>query len=210
MVVPHAEGQNHADVHCLGDTSQTTVRTEAVAITESFFGRGTVSGGDGVVCRHAGDVDFGVLDNLAALDVEATDLRERAARRVVVGKELSDDGELGVGVDSLAGAVEVLVTHTVGVEIATVGVADATVAVVGTTASCTAAAAGLGPVAGVRSIGSGNGVGLPNIHLVTAGTVVSGSSVRVVRRRLPALGVGLQNIDCLSSFLQILNLPVRR
>jgi len=191
VVVPNTEGQNHTDVHCLGDTSQTAMWSEAVTIAEGSLGSAAVGGGDGVVGGHAGDVDLGVLDNLAVLDVETTDLGERAAGRVVVGEELSDDGELGVGVDGLSGAVETLVAHTVRVEVTTVGVANASVSVVCTTASCAAAAGGRSAVTRMGGVGSRNGVGLPDIHLVTAGTVVSGTSVGIVCRSLPSIRVGL-------------------
>lgn len=43
----------------------------------------------------------------------------------------------------------------------------------------------------MRSVGGGDGVGLPDIHLVTAGTVLARSSVRVIGGTSPAESVGL-------------------
>ena len=44
--------------------------------------------------------------------------------------------------------------------------------------------------AGVRSVGSGDGVGLPDIHLRAAGTELTTSSVLVLVGWVPSLGVG--------------------
>lgn len=78
------------------------------------------------------------------------------------------------------------------VEIAAVLVADTSIAV-GAITACHFVGALLKTRtrARVRSVGSGNGVGLPNIHLGAAGTDLTLSSIWVVVRWVPALYVSL-------------------
>ena len=72
---------------------------------------------------HGGNVAHGVRDDLAVLDVEAANLRELAVSGTRGCQELGDDGELALCVDSQAGAVKIVITHAVGVEVASVRVA---------------------------------------------------------------------------------------
>ncbi|KAG6805268.1 hypothetical protein H0H87_004686, partial [Tephrocybe sp. NHM501043] len=106
------------------------------------------------------------------------------------GDELGDNGEFLGGIDLEARAIEGLVAHTVGVEIATVGIANGGIAV-GSTAGSTLTARKTGRRAWVGSVGGGNLVGLPDIHLITAGTVVASARVGIVGRATPTSRVGL-------------------
>ena len=130
---------------------------------------------------------------MAVLDVEAADLREGAGGGARVGDELGDDGELGVGVDGLARAVEGRVAHAVGVIVAAVAVAETLVAGgAGVGAAISARAGGLlGHRAWVWRVGRGDGVGLPDVHLGAAGTGRAAAGVGVVAGWGPALDVGL-------------------
>lgn len=94
---------------------------ETVVIAESSLLRVAESGRDGVT-RHIRDLGFRVGNDLAALNVETFDFRQRAA------DELRDDSEGLGGVDCQALAVEGSVTHAVAVEIASIGIAHASIA----------------------------------------------------------------------------------
>lgn len=153
-------------------------------------------GGDGIVWLHSVDVDLGVLDNLSVLLVDTADLLEVAGGLAVVGNELSDDGHLGVGVDSLALAIEAGVSHTVGVEVASVLVADTEVSVWSVVAALGAGAALLlGGGARVRSVGGSHAVGLPDIHLVAASSVLALTGVWIEIRWSPSVDVALERIS---------------
>lgn len=137
--------------------------------------------------------------------VEAFDFADGGAG----AEELGDDGHFLVGVDGHSGAVEVGHAHAVAlgfgisdldigiggdvayVEIASVLVADTAIAVVAITALITRALGDAVVLAGMGSVGSGDRVGLPDIHLRAAGAVFAGSGVLVVVGWVPALDVGL-------------------
>lgn len=76
------------------------------------------------------------------------------------------------------------------VEIASVLVANTAVALVCVTALGTGALIQAVLAARVGSVGVGNAVSLPDIHLWAACAVLSGSSVLVIIGWLPSLGVG--------------------
>jgi len=190
VVIPNREHEDHATTHGTTNTGHTALLLEAVGVTEGGLLGIAEIGGDGVIGGHARDSGLGVLDDLAVLNVETTDFAECAGGGVVAGKELSDDRELAAGVDGHAFAVEVLDTHTEGVEIATVGVTDTLVAAVNGTVSALAASL-TSDLARVGSEGSGDGVGFPNIEFTAAGTVLTSSCVSVVGGRLPASNIGL-------------------
>lgn len=141
------------------------------------------------------DGAHGVGDDNTVLDVEPLDLGEGTSVSAVGGEELSDNGEGLGGVDGLVGAVEGSVAHTVGVEVASIGVTEASVSVAGRGSSTTLVTSALSRTAStrarVRGVGGGNRVGLPEIHLVAAGSVVTGSSVGGVGVTSPADVVGL-------------------
>jgi hypothetical protein len=77
------------------------------------------------------------------------------------------------------------------VKIATVLVADTSIAVgIRVTAGLALALEEAVLAARMGSVGIGNGVGLPDVHLGAACSVLAATSVLVVWARVPALGVG--------------------
>ncbi len=191
MVVPDGHDEDHAFFEGVAHRGETAHLLEGVGVAEGGLLRVAKVVGDGVEGVHARDLRLRVGDDLAVLDVEAADLREIARGRVVGGDELGDDGELGRGVDGFAGAQEGLVAHAPRVEVAAVLVADTVVTVV-TVAAVGAFAAGLArDGADVGCNGGTHRVRLPDVHLVTARSVVTGSCVRVVGRACPIEDVGL-------------------
>ena len=148
------------------------------------------------------------------MDVDAADLGQIAGAGVVGREELRDDGDGLGGVDGHALTEEGGVTHAVGVEVATVLVANTVVAVVaGVTAVITSASycdeSNSSPLymllknqltslfrdsAWVGRDSLSLRVGLPDIHLRAAGTVVSGSRVGVVGVCSPAFTVSLERV----------------
>ncbi len=167
------------------------MRLEAVGVVGgSHLGSAEV-GGDRVEGGHARDAGLRVHDDLVVLDVEAADLAERARGGVVVSEELRDDSEGLGGVDGHAGAVEGGVAHAERVEVAAVRVAKTAKAVRGRSAIVTSALSLFLDCARVGSEGGGDGVGLPNIHLIATCAHRASSSVGVVGRCRPAFNVGL-------------------
>lgn len=117
----------------------------------------------------AGIARYGRLrvgDELVVLDIESLDFRQCAGS----SNELSNNGELLARVDSHALTIEGLVALPVGVEVASIGVTVSTIPSrrVGTTTAVTIAHGLTCGFAGVRSIGGGHGVSLPDVHLGAA------------------------------------------
>lgn len=108
--------------------------------------------------RQGGDVDGGVFDDAAVLDVQAVDLAELA---LLVGNELGDDGEGLARVDNLAGAVVVPLVDAVGVVAAAGLVADTLVS-----ALLAGALVETLDAARVRSQVCSTAVGFPNVHFI--------------------------------------------
>lgn len=192
MVIPQAHDQNHSLVQTLAHASQTTFLGEDILIAEGFLlGCAEVRGDR--VSGDTANVRGRVGDNLSVLHVDALDLAEGAGVGAVAGDELSNNGHLGLGVDGLARAEEGLVTHTEGVEVTSIGIAGSCVASGGvSSATLVALAHGLfGALARVRSVGSGNAVGFPDIHLRAARSVAANTSVLVALGRHPVVHVGL-------------------
>ena len=125
------------------------------------------------------------------LNVEAVDLLKVASIRAVDGLELGDDGERLRGIDGLAGSIELLVAHAEAIEITAVLVAHAGVAVVAVAAVHTLASGLAGPLANMRGVRRGVEVGLPDVHLGAAATVLAAAGVGVVVGTVPTLNVGL-------------------
>lgn len=75
--------------------------------------------GNRVVSLQSWDIGVRVLDDLPILDIHAANLSESTASSVVIGEELSDDGEFLGSINGVAGTgtEESGVTHTEGVEI---------------------------------------------------------------------------------------------
>ena len=191
VVIPDAHDQDHG-LQGVAHALKATVLSEVVIVAEGgLLGRAEL-GGDGVAL-DALNVGLGVGDNLVVLDPEALNLGELALVGAVGGDELGHDGHRGLGVDGVAGAVEGFVAHAEGVEVASVGVASAGVAGLGVGAAALVALAHslLNSVARVGSIGRGDAVGLPDVHLGAAGAVATDTGILVALRGHPAFHVGL-------------------
>lgn len=175
VVVPERHDQDVAAGKRGSHSVETTERLEGRSVAKDGLLGVAESIGNGVA-SHAGNGGGRVLVRLAVLDVEALDLAELRAG----ADELGDDCHLLGGVEGGAGAIEVLNTHAVAVEIATVLVADTSVAVVAITAGGASALLETCALAGMGSVGGGDGVSLPDIHLWAASTDLASSSVGVV------------------------------
>jgi hypothetical protein len=192
VVIPQAHDENHSLVQTVTHAGQTTVLSEDILIAEGLL-LGCAEFRCDRVSGDAADIRGGVGDDLSILHVDTLDLAEGAGVGTVAGDELSDNGHLRLGVDGHAGAVEALVAHAEGVEVASIGIAGTGVAGGGVSSTTFVALAhGLfGAVARVRSESSGDAVGFPDIHLRAASSVATNTSVLVILGRLPALHVGL-------------------
>lgn len=95
-----------------------------------------------------------------------------------ISDELGNNGEWLRRINGQTRAIESGVAHAVRIEIASISIAERGVpranAAVGARASSL-----LGDRARMRSIGSRNRVGLPDIHLVTARAIHAGTGIRV-------------------------------
>lgn len=179
VIVPEGESKDQTVAHGLLHSGEATLALVRVGVAEDGL-LGVAEGvGEGIDGLEAGNVDLGVLDDLAILDVEAANLSELAGRGAVVSNELGHKRKLLVGVDGLSGTKEGLVAQTVGVEIAAVGVANTIVTVSGGVAFRSAAPIGSGDRARVGCKGIGDLVGLPDIKLVAAGSVLSVATVGI-------------------------------
>ena len=191
MVVPDGHDENDTLGEALSNALEATERLVLVVVTEGGLALIAERIGDRVTGADAVDVDLGVLDDFAVLLVDTADLDELTGVGVALGDELGDNSELGAGVDKLAGAVEGGVAKTVRVEVAAVFVADTIVTFVAITTISTLAADLAVDGARMGSVCGGDGVGLPDIHLLAAGTVPAGAGVGVGRGLVPVEQVGL-------------------
>lgn len=159
-VPPDAHGQHHT-------TGQGLAHTDGTTQPEHWLGTSGLAElvVDVVDLGVVVDVDGGVLDHLAVLDVQAVDALKLAA---LVGGELRDDGKGAVGVDGHVARVTVVVVvgDTVRVVSAAGLVADALARALGALALSVAR-----DVARVRDQRGGAGVSLPDVHLVAASSV---------------------------------------
>jgi hypothetical protein len=161
VVVPEGHDKDVAASKRRAHTVEATKGSERVVVAESGLLVLAEAVGDRVA-GGAGDGGLGVLVHLAVLDVEALDLGQAGAG----ADELGDDGHLLLGVEGGAGAVKVLRTHAVAVEVAAILVADTLVC-------------------------GRDAVGLPDVHLSAASASGAGTSVGVIGVGDPAGGVGL-------------------
>ena len=186
MVVPEGHDEDVAASKRGTHLVETTESLERRCVTEGGLLLVTVLLSDGVAA-DALNGRVGVLEDGSSLDVETLDLGEAGAG----ADELSDNSHLLGGVEGHAWAVEVTDAHAVAVEVAAVLVANSAVAVVAVTAAYfVLALLETSALAGMRSVGSGDGVGLPDVHLGAAGTQLALAGVGVVVGRVPALDVG--------------------
>jgi len=182
VVIP--DGQ-HECARLAEQVAETAVVLERCRVAERRLLRAAIGRRDRVLSTHAGDVVRRVGDELAILNVEATNLSNGRAN------ELRDDGELGGSVNRLARTVETGIALAVGVEVAPIGVALRTVSVGCATARCRVALDLTRGIARVRSEGVGDAVGLPDVHLRAARAQIAGACVGIVRRRDPARNIAL-------------------
>jgi hypothetical protein len=190
-VVPERHNKNHGSLERIAHTVPSTLLGKIIDVAKDLLLGGAEVRGE----RASGvssDLGLRVGNDLAVLDVETSNLRETAVAALV---ELGDNSNLLGGVDVEAGSrtVEGLVTLTVGVEIATVSITSSAVTVVGVSSTTRVTSASVLSELGarVRSVGSGDGVGLPDVHLGAACAQVTNTTVDIALRGLPAIRVGL-------------------
>jgi len=146
---------------------KTSLGVEVVGITEDGLLFLAESLSDIIDRVNSCNINVGVGDDNAILNVEALDCNEVTRSGTGVSNKLSDDGEQLGGIDSHSWTVESGITHTVGVEIATICVANTSVSVaVSVTArSISSARSQSCDGARMRSVGGGDGVSFPQVHL---------------------------------------------
>ena len=190
-VVPEGHDKNHRGLESIAHTTPSTLLLEVIGILKDLLLLGAEVSSKRV-SGNSSNLGLRVGNDVAVLDIETSDLRETAVGSLV---ELGDDGDLLGGIDSEVGSgtVEGLVALAVGVEVTAISIASSAIAVVGvgSTARVTFASMLSELGARVRSVGSGDGVGLPDVHLGAAGTDVTLAGVGVVLRAVPALDVSL-------------------
>jgi hypothetical protein len=108
---------------------------------------------------EAGDGDVRVLDDDAVLYVDPLYGGQCSGRGVIRSDELSDDSERLVGVDDLSRAVEGLIAHSEGIEVATGWIAEVIAACADKFAR---------DITGVGCKLGRDGVSFPEIHFVAA------------------------------------------
>ena len=191
VIVPERHDEDHTILKGLAHSLQAALLGEVIRVTED----GLLVLAEGVgdrVAADASNVGYRLVPDFASLDVLATDLDKIAASGVIRGDELSHNGERLGGVDGLARAVERLVAHPEGVEVATIPVAVTLVAVtVARATSFVRSASGVARSAGVGGHSVGDLVGLPDIHFIAAGAGLAKARVCVVGSWGPAVAVRL-------------------
>ncbi len=192
MVIPQAHNQDHPILKRITHLRQSTTVLERVGVPKERLLRIAKIVANGVVVREGVKGGVRVLDDGAALDVQAPDLDKVTGRCVVRGDELGDDGEFGGGVDGHSAAKEGLVAHAERVEVTAVLVANTVVSLIAVTA-VGALALGLAlDGADVGRVSGGHGVGFPDVHLRTARAVATTTSVGIVIGRSPVEDVCLK------------------
>lgn len=163
VVIPYRHDEGHTARHGLAHGWESAMSLEGVVISKCSL-LGIAERGSDRVTSDTGDCGLRVGDDPAVLDVESLDFGERVA------DELSDNCELGGGVDGQTLSVERLVSHTVGVEITSIRIASASVsgAGVGSTAAVAIAHSLRGRITRVRGYCRSYRVGFPDIHLSAA------------------------------------------
>lgn len=198
MIIPNRQSKNHSLSESISELLHSTLLSIIVGVAKRSLGSSTESIGDRV-SSGTSNVGKRVGIDDAILLVFPADLDKVAICSAVPGDELRDDGELSVGVDGLALAVERDVAHAVTVEITTVLVADTVIAVGTISTLSTRAASRASGSARMWGVCGGHVVRFPDIHLVAAGSVTAASGVDVGAGWLPVEHVGLIDVSILIS-----------
>lgn len=190
VIVPDGHDENGV-LESLSLLGETSLGASGVWVTEDSLLVGTELIGDGVTWNTS-DLGLWSGPDLASLSPEALDLNKSSAVGTSVGQELGDDRNWLGGVNGEAGSwtVEVQVAHAVSVDITSISIALGGVSVTNT-AGKTSTLINTHVVARMWGKSAGDGVGFPDIHLVTAGTTLTLSGVGRVGVSSPSLSVGL-------------------
>lgn len=123
IIIPDRKYEHHSSIHGFAHTGESSRRAEFVRVSSYGLGllaeciRDLVRGG------NAWDIRVGLLNDLAVLDIQATDGSQSAGGGIIAGDELSYDSHLGLGVHEAGSTIEGLVSPSVRVEVATILVA---------------------------------------------------------------------------------------
>ena len=191
VVIPDGHGEDHGGVEGTAEATHSAEGLEVVGVGEGSLLLVAESIGDLVGGVNAIDLALRVGNGHTVLDVDALDGGEGARLSAVGGDELGDDGDHLGGVHGPADTEEVGVAHAVAVEITSILIADTGVAVISITTVGSLALDEALTRACVRGVGRRRLVGLPDIHLCAASSVLSAASVDVAVRWSPAVDVGL-------------------
>jgi len=176
VVVPKGHDEDHTLVESLAHFCHTTLILEIVCVSEdSFVGR-THLIREGVVGLGAAKLVTRVLKDLAILDELSLDLNKVTILGTIVSNELSNNSHRLVRIKLHALSKEVLDVGTEGVEIATILVAvrarGKSVVAITTRYLILTSSLGLN-IARMGSVGGGNSVCFPDIHLGTASSILT-------------------------------------
>lgn len=195
---PDGHNEDHTVGHLVTHPLHGTLVLVIVDVTKDSLSLAAELISDGIDWVNSRNLDSWVLVDPATLDPLAADLNKVTIVSAIMSDELSDDGELLVGVEGETGArtIEVPVAHAPWVDVASVLVADTVVTLVRGVVTARRALATVEAVsrASVGSVGVGVVVGLPDIHLGAASSVLARAGILVLGRWLPSLGVGLSSL----------------
>lgn len=127
VISPEGHDQYHAAAESITHLGEAALPGEVVVVAEHGFLLGAELAVDAVGLVDACNVGVGVGDDFAILPVDTADFSEGSGVGVAGGDELGRDGDLGVGVNSFAGAVEGGVAQAVRVGVAAIFVTDSAV-----------------------------------------------------------------------------------
>jgi len=162
-------------------------------VSEEFFDICAELVSDRVILFNSREVYYRIFNYLSVLNPDTANFRERAIVRTVCGNPLGDNSDRFSSIKSVLAGIseESVISHSEGVEVASIFVTDSTIAVATVTTFSTFATVLSVNGAYVRSVGSRDRVGFPNVHFITASTIVSDSRVWIVGAWFPLLAVGL-------------------
>ena len=186
-VVPKTHDEGHSLVEGTSELGHATELLVGVGVGEEGLGSSAEVVGETVEVL-AGKGGGLVLNDSATLDVLSADLFHSAVVSAVLSDELSDNSDWLGGVDLVlrARSVEVGVAVSELSEVTAIFIAGTVLAISTVTALQALASGGLSDGARVSSVGLRLLVGLPDVHLHAARSVLAGGG-----RGVPALNVGL-------------------